>query len=293
MRELCVFERRERRLEPIGERRDRHRLRLAPLRRGPAADPRRRAASSTTAGLAGHSDADVLTHAVIDALLGAAGLGDIGAHFPDTDERWRDADSIELLRHVAGAASAPRACALVNVDATVVLERPKVGPHRDAIRERLAEALGLDAAPRQREGHDRRGHGLRRPRGGGGRAGGRQRGRVPRVTPVYALNLFDLADNDDYMAYSRRSVDAVGQARRLGRRARAARRRRRRRAATPSRARSWCSSSGRRREAFHALPRRPRARGPAPAARERHRALPVVALRESCEDLRPVLKRER
>jgi 2-C-methyl-D-erythritol 2,4-cyclodiphosphate synthase len=95
-------------------------------------------------GLAGHSDADVLTHAVIDALLGAAGLGDIGAHFPDTDERWRGADSIELLRHVASLVAA-EGLRVVNVDATVVLERPKVGPHRDAMRARLAEALGLDA----------------------------------------------------------------------------------------------------------------------------------------------------
>jgi 2-C-methyl-D-erythritol 2,4-cyclodiphosphate synthase len=96
-------------------------------------------------GLAGHSDADVLTHAVIDALLGAAGLGDIGAHFPDTDERWRDADSIELLRAVAGLL-AEADLAVVNVDATVVMERPKVGPHREAMRARLAGALGLDPA---------------------------------------------------------------------------------------------------------------------------------------------------
>jgi 2-C-methyl-D-erythritol 2,4-cyclodiphosphate synthase len=93
-------------------------------------------------GLDGHSDADVLTHAVIDALLGAAGLGDIGEHFPDSDERYRDADSIELLRTVL-----PRVLAqgleLVNVDVTVVMERPKLGPHREAIRERLASALGL------------------------------------------------------------------------------------------------------------------------------------------------------
>jgi len=94
-------------------------------------------------GLAGHSDADVLTHAVIDAVLGAAGLGDIGAHFPDTDERWRDADSIELLRHVVSLVGS-EGLSVVNVDATIVLERPKVGPHRDAIRARLAEALGLD-----------------------------------------------------------------------------------------------------------------------------------------------------
>ena len=96
-------------------------------------------------GLAGHSDADVLTHAIIDALLGAAGLDDIGAHFPDTDERWRDADSIELLRAVAGLLR-DAGLRVVNVDATVVLERPKVGPHRAAMRERLAAALDVDAA---------------------------------------------------------------------------------------------------------------------------------------------------
>jgi 2-C-methyl-D-erythritol 2,4-cyclodiphosphate synthase len=93
-------------------------------------------------GLAGHSDADVLTHAIIDALLGAAGLGDIGEHFPDSDERYRDADSIELLQTVL-----PRVIAqgleLLNVDATVVMERPKLGAHREAIRESLAAALGL------------------------------------------------------------------------------------------------------------------------------------------------------
>jgi 2-C-methyl-D-erythritol 2,4-cyclodiphosphate synthase len=93
-------------------------------------------------GLEGHSDADVLTHAVIDALLGAAGLGDIGEHFPDTDERYRDADSIALLetiltRVIAGGLE------VVNVDCTVVMEAPKLGPHRDAIRERLARALDL------------------------------------------------------------------------------------------------------------------------------------------------------
>jgi 2-C-methyl-D-erythritol 2,4-cyclodiphosphate synthase len=96
-------------------------------------------------GLQGHSDADVLTHAVIDALLGAAGLGDIGEHFPDTDERFRDADSIELLQTVVVRVTA-QGLELVNVDATVVMERPKLGPHREAIRERLAGALGLSAA---------------------------------------------------------------------------------------------------------------------------------------------------
>jgi 2-C-methyl-D-erythritol 2,4-cyclodiphosphate synthase len=93
-------------------------------------------------GLAGHSDADVLTHAVIDALLGAAALGDIGSHFPDTDERFKDADSIGLLRAVV-ARLAGDGWAIGNVDATVVLERPKLAPHREAIRARLAEALGL------------------------------------------------------------------------------------------------------------------------------------------------------
>jgi 2-C-methyl-D-erythritol 2,4-cyclodiphosphate synthase len=92
-------------------------------------------------GLAGWSDADVLTHAVIDALLGAAGLGDIGQHFPDTDERWRGADSIELLRAVAEMLPGP----VANVDATVACEAPKLGPHRDEMRARLAEALGVDA----------------------------------------------------------------------------------------------------------------------------------------------------
>jgi 2-C-methyl-D-erythritol 2,4-cyclodiphosphate synthase len=93
-------------------------------------------------GLDGHSDADVLTHAVIDALLGAAGLGDIGEHFPDSDPRFRDADSIELLQTVLTRVVA-QGIEPVNVDATVVMERPKLAPHREAIRERLAVALGL------------------------------------------------------------------------------------------------------------------------------------------------------
>jgi 2-C-methyl-D-erythritol 2,4-cyclodiphosphate synthase len=94
-------------------------------------------------GLEGHSDADVLTHAIIDAVLGAAGLGDIGEHFPDTDERWRGADSIDLLRRAAQLV-AGEGLRVVNVDATVVLERPKLAPHRAAMRGRLAGALGLD-----------------------------------------------------------------------------------------------------------------------------------------------------
>jgi 2-C-methyl-D-erythritol 2,4-cyclodiphosphate synthase len=93
-------------------------------------------------GLAGHSDADVLTHAIIDALLGAAGMGDIGEHFPDNDERHRDADSIALLGEVLERL---RAAGLwvVHLDSTIVMERPKLGPHRAAIRTRLCEVLGL------------------------------------------------------------------------------------------------------------------------------------------------------
>jgi 2-C-methyl-D-erythritol 2,4-cyclodiphosphate synthase len=94
-------------------------------------------------GLEGHSDADVLTHAVIDALLGAAGLGDIGEHFPDTDERWRDADSTELLKSVVRTLI-NEGLQVVNVDCTVVMEAPKLGPHCEAIRARLAEKLGLE-----------------------------------------------------------------------------------------------------------------------------------------------------
>jgi 2-C-methyl-D-erythritol 2,4-cyclodiphosphate synthase len=93
-------------------------------------------------GLAGHSDADVLTHAIIDALLGAAALGDIGQHFPDTDERYRDADSVALLRATVGLLS-DQGFMVVHVDATVVIERPTVAPVRDQIRMSLAEALGL------------------------------------------------------------------------------------------------------------------------------------------------------
>ena len=88
----------------------------------------------------GHSDADVLAHAVIDALLGAAALGDIGQHFPDDDPRWRDASSIELLHTVRGMLPGP----VGNVDVTVICEAPKLGPHRDAMRTRLAGALELD-----------------------------------------------------------------------------------------------------------------------------------------------------
>lgn len=87
-------------------------------------------------GLAGHSDADVVTHAIIDALLGAAGLGDIGTHFPPGEERWRDADSLDLLRTAVGLTGGR----IVNVDATVVCEEPRIGEHRGEMERLLAEA---------------------------------------------------------------------------------------------------------------------------------------------------------
>jgi 2-C-methyl-D-erythritol 2,4-cyclodiphosphate synthase len=93
-------------------------------------------------GLDGHSDADVLVHAVIDALLGAAGLGDIGEHFPDTDERYRDANSLVLLGSVVTSVVAT-GLEVMNVDCTVMMETPKLGPHREEIRANLTKALGL------------------------------------------------------------------------------------------------------------------------------------------------------
>jgi 2-C-methyl-D-erythritol 2,4-cyclodiphosphate synthase len=91
-------------------------------------------------GLLGHSDADVLTHAIIDALFGAAALGDIGEHFPDTDEQYRDADSLALLRATV-AKLTDAGFEIVNVDATVVIERPKLAGYRNAMRASLAGAL--------------------------------------------------------------------------------------------------------------------------------------------------------
>jgi 2-C-methyl-D-erythritol 2,4-cyclodiphosphate synthase len=93
-------------------------------------------------GLLGHSDADVLAHAITDALLGAAGLEDIGHYFPDTDERYRDADSIELLREVRGLVG--KSWGVANVDAVVICERPKIRDHREAMRKNLATALGTE-----------------------------------------------------------------------------------------------------------------------------------------------------
>lgn len=93
-------------------------------------------------GLLGHSDADVLTHSVIDALLGAAALGDIGGHFPDTDERYRGADSILLLQETA-ALLARAGWRIGNIDATVLAQRPRLAPHLLAMRQRLADACGV------------------------------------------------------------------------------------------------------------------------------------------------------
>ena len=96
-------------------------------------------------GLKGHSDADVLIHAVIDALLGAAALGDIGSHFPDTDPKWKGVDSALLLEQVVDEVAAA-GYAVGNVDATVICERPRLRPHVDAIRARLAELLHVDVS---------------------------------------------------------------------------------------------------------------------------------------------------
>ena len=96
-------------------------------------------------GLLGHSDADVLTHAIMDALLGAVADGDIGQHFSDRDPRWKDADSIDLLRQVV-ARLLELGWRIVNVDATVLAEAPKLAPHMPRMRERLAEALGVTAS---------------------------------------------------------------------------------------------------------------------------------------------------
>lgn len=95
-------------------------------------------------GLLGHSDADVLIHAIIDALLGAAGLGDIGSHFPDTDVRFKGADSVVLLRET-GRLLAERGLRIGNIDSTVIAQAPKLASHIPAMRERIAQTLGLEA----------------------------------------------------------------------------------------------------------------------------------------------------
>ena len=122
-------------------------------------------------GLDGHSDADVLAHAITDAILGAAAMGDIGQHFPDTDSAFKDADSIGLLREAVARVRA-EGWRVEFVDATVMLERPKLAPHRAAIMAVLSEAVGADA----REGDDGRADGVRRARGGRGGDGRRDAG---------------------------------------------------------------------------------------------------------------------
>ena len=95
-----------------------------------------------TQAVRAHSDGDVLLHAICDALLGAAGLGDIGMHFPDTDPRWRGADSRALLRHVQ-TLLAGHGCSVVNVDVTVLADAPRLGKHREAMRANIATDLGV------------------------------------------------------------------------------------------------------------------------------------------------------
>ena len=94
-------------------------------------------------GFEGHSDADILSHAITDALLGAAALGDIGMHFPDSDPRWKDADSSQFLRHARDLVAA-QGYVIVNVDSTVILERPKLKDFRQSIREKLAEPMAVE-----------------------------------------------------------------------------------------------------------------------------------------------------
>jgi 2-C-methyl-D-erythritol 2,4-cyclodiphosphate synthase len=93
-------------------------------------------------GLDGHSDADALTHAIADALLGSLAMGDIGVHFPPTDDRWKDADSIELLRHVVELLR-KRGARVVNVDSTVIAQAPKIAPYAQLMRERLCATMGV------------------------------------------------------------------------------------------------------------------------------------------------------
>lgn len=94
-------------------------------------------------GLAGHSDGDVVCHAIADAVLGAAALGDIGQHFPSTEARWKDAPSLTFVRQAVQMIAA-LGLRVQSVDATVVCEEPAIGPHRDAMRKALAEVLGID-----------------------------------------------------------------------------------------------------------------------------------------------------
>jgi 2-C-methyl-D-erythritol 2,4-cyclodiphosphate synthase len=116
-------------------------------------------------GLEGHSDADVVIHAIMDALLGAAGLGDIGVHFPPSDEQWRDARSLDLLIIVRDLL--PDGWIIENVDATILAEQPKIGPYRDAMCRAISGALSIDpsrvnikATPHERLGFVGRGEGI-------------------------------------------------------------------------------------------------------------------------------------
>ncbi|HYZ93029.1 MAG TPA: 2-C-methyl-D-erythritol 2,4-cyclodiphosphate synthase [Actinomycetota bacterium] len=95
-------------------------------------------------GLAGHSDADVIGHAIADAVLGGANLGDLGSHFPDSDAQWKDASSLDILRRVASLVG-DAGYTVESVDATVLLEAPKLAPHRDAMCANIADALGISA----------------------------------------------------------------------------------------------------------------------------------------------------
>ncbi len=97
-------------------------------------------------GLEGHSDADVLVHAIMDALLGAAGLGDIGQHFPPSDDKYKDADSLDLLRDVWRMVQAAGYRVVVNIDATIVAQRPRFSEHIPAMCERIAKVLGSDTS---------------------------------------------------------------------------------------------------------------------------------------------------
>ena len=115
-------------------------------------------------GALGHSDADVVCHAVTDAVLGAAGLGDIGRHFPDSDPQWKDASSIDLLRARGGARAATAASRSATSTSTVIPERPKIAPYVDAMRAALAAALGIDGRTRQHQRQDQRGRRRDRPR---------------------------------------------------------------------------------------------------------------------------------
>lgn len=94
-------------------------------------------------GLLGHSDADVLVHAIMDSLLGAAALGDIGKHFPDTDDKYKDADSMKLLLHVRGLLE-DKGYHIVNIDATIIAQKPKLAPHIEKMKDNISAALGMD-----------------------------------------------------------------------------------------------------------------------------------------------------